>query len=448
MNPARNKADWRKFEWLTEKLMREHHVAGAAVAVSQDGQLVYAKGFGYRDVDNRLPVTPKTIFGIASVSKSFTALAIMQLQDEGMLSVDDPVVKHLPEWKIQGMEDMEAIKIRHLLSHTTGIPPLKRTQDIVRFSEHLPRFEAEEYELLGRPGEYLSYSNDSFLLLGEIIQRISGKLYRRHMTARILEPLDMNRSTYSIEEILRFDDVTVPYVYDDKVASFQEVQWPQLGTYEVGGGVRSNVLDLMKYGQVFVNQGVVNGHKIVSPEGIHMMYKPVYEIAPNRYYALALEVTMDYSGVTLVEHGGGQPGVSSNFGFVPERNLVVAVLTNVSGVPAENIWLAATNTALGLSLERRRERLSACEMASCDLQKFSGTYQSGEGFDSSKLTVYVDDGQARLKIAGKEYRLQAVSRDSFVFEENGRRQVVKFHFDETGKPWAVFFNLRMLRRVS
>ncbi|HHY16698.1 MAG TPA: beta-lactamase family protein [Firmicutes bacterium] len=439
------KARWSKFEEHTKELMKERHIAGAAVAVSKNGQVVYAKGFGVRDMSTCEQVNPETIFGIASVSKSLTALAIMQLQDEGMLSVDDPVTKYIPELKLPGLDDMGAVKIRHLLSHTTGVPPMRRRQELIRFKEHLDFFETEKYSLLGKPGEYFSYCNDVFLLLGLIIERLTGKPYTRHMTVNFLDTLGMNRSTYALEELAKFENVAVPYIYNDKTGSLEEVKWPRLGNYEVGGGVRSNVLDLMKYAQVYVNQGTANGQRIVSPDSIRQMQNPVYKIARNNYYGFALKITPDYSGVTLVEHGGGQPGVSSNFGFVPEANLAVAVLTNVSDVPAESIWLTALNTALGLPIDLKRSHEPHYSMSSEDMASFCGTYQSDEG---SEFRIIKSQDGFRITVLDNEYALRASSENTLVFDKNGSEQVIRFYFDKTGKPWAAFFHLRMLRKVS
>ncbi len=437
--------NWTQFEEYTKTLMDEMHIAGAAVAVSSNGEPIYAKGFGVRDLCTKKPVDPNTIFGIASVSKSFTALAIMGLQDKGLLSVDDPVTKYIPEWRVSGIEDMSAIKIKHLLSHTTGVPPMRRREDLFRFREHLEFFANEPVVPLGKPGEYLSYCNDTFLLLGLIVQRLTRKLFTRHMTVEILDRLNMNRSMYGLDDLRKFENVTVPYVYNEKEGCLEKVAWPQLGNYEVGGGIRSTVLDLMKYSQVYLNLGVFEGKTIVSPEAIQAMQCPVHQIGRHQYYCYALEVTPNYGGVTLVEHGGGQPGVSSNFGFVPEENISVAVLTNVSDVPASRIWLAAVNTYLGFPIDRQRSYEPEYYMTFEDMVRFCGTYECDEG---SKFTIAPAGKELRITIGDREYELRASSEDTLVFDKNGMEQVIKFYLDESQRPWAAFFHLRMLRRVS
>ncbi|NLY54339.1 MAG: beta-lactamase family protein [Firmicutes bacterium] len=435
---------WQDYARYVEEVMERDHIAGAAISVSQNGKILFQQGFGYRHLAKQQPVTPDTIFGIASVSKSFTAVAIMQLVDAGLLSVDDPVVKYLPEFQLHGVEDINSVKIKHLLSHTTGMPPMRRRQDITTFEEHLEFLAQQEYELLGQPGEYLSYCNDTFLLLGAIIERLTGRIYRKYMTSNILDALEMYRSTYSIEELTRFKDVTVPYIYNKQTGEFEERPWPALGNFEVGGGVRSCVTDLMKYGEIFVNGGKRGDRVIVSRQGLEHMQTPVYQYGRKTWYGFGLTVTYDHAGNTLVEHGGSQPGVASNFGFVPEQGLVVAVLTNTSGAPAKSLWLAAVNTALGLPLDLPRSVEPEYEASQADKERIVGTYRSAEG---GRLRVFVEDGQLYVETAGEQYPARMSSPATAVFTTNVER-VIKFFFREEEPAWAVFSGLRMLQRAA
>lgn len=445
-----DKRDWTAFEHYVEQTMKDNHIVGAAVAVADGNNVLYAKGFGVKDVETQQPVTPETIFGCASVSKSFTAMAITQLADAGMLSVDDPVVKHIPEFKLAGAEDMAEVKMRHILSHTTGLPPMTRHQDITDFDSHVKYLATSKYELLGKPGEYFSYCNDTFLLNGLIIQRKSGQIYRRYMTRHILDAAGMNRSTYNLEELEKMGDLSTPYVYDKKAGKHQKQEWPVLGTYEVGGGVRSCVLDLMKYGQVYLNGGAAaNGARIASAEGLKRMWTtPMYATGRNTSYNFALQVTPDYAGtgVTLAEHGGGQPGVSSNFGFVPEKGITVAVLTNVTGVPAGAIWLAAVNTAIGLPLGTKKSVEADSGVFGEGLAKYAGLYKSDEG---GRIELVMEGVSLKLRMEGESFEVKAADERVLFFEAMGQQQVLRFYFDDkkvAGKPWAVLAHSRMLRR--
>jgi CubicO group peptidase (beta-lactamase class C family) len=423
--------------------MEEEMIAGAAIDVSQNGEILYQMGFGVCDLKTKEPVTPDTIFGIASISKSFTAMAIMKLAEEGKLSLDDPVIKYLPEFKLHKIENMKSVKIHHLLSHTAGLPPMRRREELNKFNDHLEHLAAEEYELLGLPGQYFSYCNDTFLLLGAIIERLKGRLYRRYITECILEPLHMHRSTFSLEEVEKFHNVSVPYVKNRKTNRLEEVPWPRLGNYEVGGGIRSNVRDLLKYGQLFINEGTYQGHSIVSKDYIKKMWDPVHRIGRKATYRYALRITPDYSGVTLVEHGGSQPGVSSHFGFVPEKGLVVAVLTNVANVPANEMWLAAINTALGFPLEQKSNIEPLYGGSIEELQRLVGTYRSAEG---GKVTIFLDHHIPKAEIESEEFVLRPSDHRTLVIEKN--QYPISFFFKDDEKAWAAFYGSRMLTRVK
>lgn len=429
---------WMRLEQYISEIMQDENISGAAVAVSQHGQVLYAKGLGVGDIDKGQAVTPQTIFGVASVTKSFTALAIMKLAEEGRLSVQDPVIKHLPEFSLPGVEHIGEIQIHHLLSHTTGIPPRRRRQELTAFAEHLEYLSTEPVEMLGQPGEFVSYCNDAFLLLGAIIERLSGERYVDYITANIVKPLSMERSTLDTDALESLADVSTPYVYNRKDQRLEAQPWPRLGNYEVGGAVRSCVMDLLKYGSVYVGNAPV-----VKSESLRQMYTPVAPVGRNSYYCYALKTTPQHAGFTLVEHGGGQPGVSANFGFVPEKALVVAVLTNVTGVSAARMWLAAVNTALDLPLEYSTATEQAGEQAAKQ-ERFIGVYASDEG---AKLTISLEQGSLHAESEGLKFPLHYGGDNYFFFNYSGQK-VVKFHTRPDGQPWAAFMGLRMLRKVT
>lgn len=434
------------FEAFVESFMEKEQVPGLAVAISRRGEVIYQKGFGVRDRETLEPVTPATIFGIASVSKSFTAAAIMQLAAEGKLSVDDPVAAHLPAFRLSDGSDPSRVKIHHLLSHTTGVPPLLRREEWNDFDDHLEYVASAAYEPLGEPGEYFSYCNDTFLLLGAIIERVSGRMFRRYMTAELLEPLHMHRSTYSLEEVSRMQDVSVPYVKQPGQPQPLRVEWPSIGNYEAGGGIRSNVLDLLKYGELYVKGGRMKERAFASEEGLRGMWQPVHQLTRSAWYGYALKVVPAYAeGVTLVEHGGGQPGVSSHFGFVPEKELVVTVLSNIDQVPIRDVWLTAVNACLGLPLERREEREPQYTASPDELVRLTGTYSSAEG---GQARIFLRDGTPVADVAGTEFELRQSGVDTLVFVATEMPLRFFFKLEAGERAWAVLLGMRMLTRAE
>jgi len=437
---------WDQFEAKVKQIMDENGIVGAAVAVARDGETIYSSSFGLRSIEQRLPVNQDTIFGVASISKSFTALAMSQLQDRGLISLDDPVVRYLPEFRLKGMHDMSEIKLFHILSHTTGLVPMTRRPELKTFEEHLEYLRDADYELLGRPGEYFSYCNDTFLLNGAVIERVSGMPFRDYVMHNIVNPVGMQRTTLDIDEVKRMGNYTDLYVKNPETKQPEAKPWVELGRYEVGGGVRSNVPALVRYGQVYVQAGQIDGVRIVSERSLRRMWTPVYRSAPNTYYCLALHATPDYHGVTLVEHGGGQPGVSSHFGFVPERRITASVLTNVTNVPAAVIWMGAVNTALGLPFDTPKVVHPEVSLQAEQLARYTGRYKSLEGAD---LRVYLESGRLMLSSQEEQAVLTPTTHDSFVFTSAGQQRLVKFYSKSPAhKPWAAYLGVRMIRRVE
>jgi CubicO group peptidase (beta-lactamase class C family) len=429
---------WEKFEEFVEKIMDSEKIPGVAVALSQNGETIYKKGFGKRDLETNEPVTPETIFGIASVTKSFTALAIMKLVEEGELQPSDAVTKYLPSFRLVGYNNIDEIKIHHVLSHTTGVATMKRVEQLDGFEEHLSYMNETERTYLGKPGEYICYNNDMFLLLGAIIEQVTGENYQDYIRNLLLKPLKMNRTMYSLRELHSFENVTTPYVL--KNGKPVACKWPTLGNYAVGGGIRSTVLDLLTYGNVFV--GALE-KEIIGQSSIARMAEPVHSTTGNSFYGYGLQTTPHYSGVTLVEHGGGQPGVSSNFGYIPERGIVAAVLTNMSDVSANAIWLAAVNTALNLPIDQKRSTEPYFEIKPERLQRMVGTYQSDEG---SEVKIAIEDQTITATISDKTYELRASDERTLVMMPV--EKPIQFFFDKEDNAWAIFLGLRMLVRST
>ncbi|HJF32365.1 MAG TPA: beta-lactamase family protein [Sporosarcina psychrophila] len=429
---------WEPFEKFVEEVMEKEQIPGVAVALSKNGQTIYERGFGTRDFETNEPVTPETIFGIASITKSFTALAIMKLVEEGRLQVKDAVIEHLPEFQLVDYDNMEDIKIRHLLSHTTGLATMERKEQLTKFDEHLHYLNEKAWSWVGKPGQYMCYNNDMFILLGAIIEKITGESYQAYINKQIINPLQMTRTTYNLLELQSFENVTTPYVLAD--GKPVACPWPTLGNYAVGGGIRSTVVDLLKYGNIYVD---VLERNIVSRAYTSQMAQPVQQTNGKSFYGFALQTTPNYSAVTLVEHGGGQPGVSSNFGFIPEKGIVAVVLTNMGGVSADAIWLAAINTALGIPIEQKRSTEPHFEMSSEQKERMVGTYISAEG---SHVAILLEDQTLVATIDNKTYALRASNETTLVMKL--LEKPIRFFLDEKNNAWALFIGLRMLMKKS
>lgn len=449
-----DRPNWAAFEaWLAETMEREQ-IPGAAVGVSRGGHLVYAKGFGVADIETARPVDVETVFGIASVSKSFAALAVMQAADEGKVDPYAPVVGYLPEFSFKHVPDISEIKVHHCLSHTTGCPPLRRAQgEFQEFGEHLRYLAGYDTAMLGRPGEYMSYCNDTFMLSGAILEKVIGRRFREHVAERVFRPLGMSRTTYDLGELAAWDNVTELYVFNKERTVREKKPWPELGTYHVGGGIRSTVLDLLSYGDMYCAGGrAADGTRVVSEAGVLRMRAPVHPIGEGSYYCYGLQIMPGYHGLTLVEHGGALPGVASRWGYVPELGLAAVVLTNLSGAPSDQIWTALVNAAVGLPVGPPRiAPAPTFPVAAAQLERLAGIYATDEG---ARIVVALDGDGLVGEIEGRKHPLRMTAPDAAVYVLQGEDKPVRWYLGGpggaagTGDPaWGMRTGVRIARRA-
>ncbi len=471
------KPEWAsRYEAYATGILDQYRCPGLAVGVAEQGRTIYFHGFGHRDQERQLPLTPDTVMGIASCTKSFTCAAIMQLQEQGKLSVHDPVTRYVPEFRTPDPAATRAVTIHHLMTHTAGLPPLPTLfhamvdslqgdpsiPDAVKLDQYRPARTYEEMlavmaeattELLGPPGTRFSYSNDGYALLGCIIERVSGMPYEEYIRERILLPAGMTRTTFADPTVEGLDDAAALYAARPKEGTADEQEvfpapgWWSLGPMTAAGGLRSTVRDMLRYTEIYRNEGVVDGVRILRPESVAAMMTPYVEYHDGRWYGYGLQIIPAYHGVSLVEHGGSIKGVSSMFTVIPSRGLAGVVLNNLQGVPSDQILLGALNGALGLPLETRRVAPSDYPCDAETLRQYEGVYPLREG-PAGQATFWVEDGVLKMKAQGgiqpmPETVLHPVGPHRFEIRKKETRTDVRFHFDGYGKVHAVSVGLRM-----
>ena len=440
--------DWGAFEAFVQQIMEREHIPGVSVGVSKSGRVLYAKGFGAADLAAGTPADENTVYGIASVSKSFAALAVMQLTDEGKVHPYMPVVRYLPEFRMKDVRNIESIKLHHCLSHTTGCPPLVRAQGkFQEFREHISYLAEYDTTVLGLPGEYMSYCNDTFMLNGATVERISGQRFRDFVTDRTFKPLGMTRTTYELDELGKWDNVTCLYNLSADKTKVEQQPWPELGTYHVGGGIRSTVLDLLRYGDMYCAGGKAgDGTRVVSEAGVLRMRAPVYPVGEGSFYCYALQITPAYNGLTLVEHGGSLPGVASQFGYVPEIALSTVVLTNLRGAPSDQIRNALVDAALGLPVGKpRRAPAPTFPLTETELMRLVGTFAADE---SGKGGIVLDGGRLVAELDGEKHVLRMVSPTDAVYEMQGVEKPLHWYAKDGSPAWGLRVGVRVMRRLT
>lgn len=316
--------------WIQSQ-MAYRGLPAMSVGVVYDQELIWAKGFGFADVEKKIPATPATIYRMASVTKTFTATAIMQLRDAGKLSLEDPVVKHLPWFKIKSpFADAPAITIRHLLTHTAGLPreaayPYftdNKYPTLDQIKEKLPNQEA-----VYAPETHWKYSNLGLALAGEIVARISGEPYEVYMRDHILKPLGMDSSTVLFPVEAR-DRLAVPY--GRRMPDGQREIRPDTDAKGItpAANLSSTVEDLARYLSFHIGDGKVAGKPVLKSSTLREMHRVQWlQDDWKSGWGIGFAITRAESR-TIVGHGGWVPGYRTQISFSPEDKMGVIVLTD------------------------------------------------------------------------------------------------------------------------
>ncbi|MFZ5823332.1 MAG: serine hydrolase domain-containing protein [Bacillota bacterium] len=461
------RANWiQQWEAYIGRRAVEHRVPGIAVGMAAQGEPAYLQGFGWRDRERGLPVTPETVFGIASITKSFTGVAIMQLQEQGILSVHDPVVRYLPAFRTPDPAQTKAITLHHLLSHTAGLPPLPGMQACTRDQlladprfatqtealRKLPQVDTPEqfldfmagldYQLLGAPGEYFSYSNDGYVLLGLVIAAVSGVDYPTYIQRQILEPAGMARSTLAGNDLLNgWENVTQLYVRDGAEAA-PAPGWAAHPFASAAGMLKSTTTDMLRYAELFRTGGLVDGTRLLRPESVQAMTAPAITLGPDVHYGYGLMVQR-FRGTTLVHHGGTYKGVKSLMVIAPEAGLTGITLINLMDAPATDIMMAGVSAFLGHGADPTQFTLEEVAISREALAEYAHTYPSDMGPVTFRL------GESGLEVESRltgVLPLRYVGNDTFLVAFTGTDETVTFYRNREGQIDKVLFHLRLMRK--
>jgi CubicO group peptidase (beta-lactamase class C family) len=373
--------------WI-ETQMAYRGQPGISVGVVYDQKLVWARGFGYADVEKKIPATPATIYRMASVTKTFTATAIMQLRDAGKLSLDDPVVKHLPWFNIKSeFAGAPVVTIRHLLTHTSGLPreaafPYWMENNfptIEQIRETLPNQEAAF-----APETRWKYSNLALALAGEIVAVVSGSPYEVYVRDHILEPLGMSSSTMLFPEAHR-SRLAVGYGRRMPEGNREIRPYMDCKGITPAANLSSTVEDLARYLAFEMSDGKAGGKTILKGSTLREMQR-VHWLRPDWRGGAGIGFSISRTNDrTIVGHGGSLAGYRTQISFSPDEKLGVIVLTNSDdGNPG--FYVNQIFTALAPALKKAAPPAATVAQADPEWNKFAGKYRSPWG-DNEVLLV-------------------------------------------------------------
>ncbi len=348
-----NNVNIQDLEARIEEIFSQWNVPGVAVGIIRDGELVSARGYGVRDVNNPLPVDADTNFAIGSNTKAFTAACIGMLVGEGKMDWDDPVTRYLPDFAVYDPWITQHVTVRDILSHRIGVSDVERFlyNTTISNAEVIRRY---RYVQPNTPFRYdMQYSNIAFMAAGEILHAVTGQSWETLVQERIFKPLGMQRSTTNFNDVQTMQNIALPHVnkYSGLLSMrarlldpVDSIPWYDFGS-QSAGGITSNVNDMAKWLGCFLGKGVYQGNTVLQPKTVEMMTRPT-NIMLNPFgtaaslAALGPEINfwtyglgwfiVDYKGHKMVMHGGQVQGMISVCGFLPQEQLGYVVLTNIN----------------------------------------------------------------------------------------------------------------------
>ena len=415
-------------EKMVQKYAAENHFPGYSFGIVLDEKLVFTTSGGYTNVQSKTAATTGSMFRIASMSKSFTAMAIVKLRDEGKLNLEDTVSKYIPELKNQGLTtDAAPITIRDLLTHSAGFPEDNPWGD--RQLEKTP----EELIALIKKGIHFStatglsyeYSNLGFTMLGYIIEKVTGKNYGAYIRENIWKPLNMEASW----EFSSIDDTKLAHGYRWINNSWTEEPLLHDGIYGAMGGMITSVASFSKYVSLHLDAWPPRNNIETGPvkrSSIREMHQPSRFIGLNanyKYpsgracatsaaYGYGLSWLKDCTGRTSIAHSGGLPGFGSNWRILPEYGLGVILLANVTYAPTAVLNTMVIDTLLRMGSIDLKPRILPASAALINAQaKLTALLPSWKNAATSNLFAenFFDD-----------YKIEALIKEaSSIFEAAG-----------------------------
>src|SRR5574341_932412 len=331
------------FDDVVTDAMKKFEVPGMDIAIVKNKEVIYAKGFGLRDVEKQLPVTADTLFAIGSSSKAFTTFVLGTLVDEGKIEWDKPVRNYIPWVKLYDPSMTERLSVRDLVTHRSGLP----RHDLVWYNN----YDATRESLVRRLAylepsadlrEKWQYNNLMFLTAGYLTEVITGKTWEEAVRARVLDPLGMKRTNFSVNDSQKDSDFAQPY--GKREGKIEKLPFRPITNVGPAGSINSSVNEMARWVIAHLTGGKFGDKKIAEAAKVDDMHRPYMTTGASSEfpeivggeYALGWFVDT-YRGHRRVQHGGNIDGFSANVVLFPKDGLGMVVLTNLNGTPLRDL---------------------------------------------------------------------------------------------------------------
>lgn len=413
--------------WYLDEKMNDLNIIGGSIAIVDDGDIVWAEGFGYANKSKDIKSDPETVYGVGSVSKLFIATAIMQLHEKGELDIDKPVTEYIPEFNIKTrFDNLNEITVRTLMTHHSGLPSDKpknmwgenaEDKDFRNIIEYLNSVHT------AYPTDYVwSYSNLGVDLLGIIIENVSGKDFNEYIKENILIPLEMDDSSFYREDI-DSNKITKGYISSD---SEKELDLFALRD-KPAGSMKSSVVDMSRFIEMMMNDGVYKETQILKSETVKEMLT-VQNDGIERDFGfkqglnwMLSKAPLEYAG-KIATHGGDTLLSHAMLTILKDHNIGVIVLCNTN-----NGYLLTddvANEALKLALETKKgikppekvQDMEEIKLSPEELKQYEGKFATSMGL----VDIFVKDGTLKITFGGYTLNLIPNGDDFLTLKEDPR----------------------------
>jgi CubicO group peptidase (beta-lactamase class C family) len=402
---------------MTIQLMNENLLPGTVVGVVENGKLIYAKGTGLANIEKHQPMTPETVFRIASISKTFTAVGLMQLWELGKFQLDDPVNDYLKDFKILHRDPhAPPVTFRHMLTHTAGIGEVRDYRDLFLMLigkgegntlneaevPSIPKYLRGRLEPDAYPGQKWAYANLAFGALGQAIEDISGEPFPEYMRKHVFEPLGMQMTSYQMTDQLKAGMATGYQFKKGNMLPTKIDFFPDRGA----GSVSSNLNEMALYMAALMNGGSNEHGSILKPGTLQMMMSPQYREHP-RLQAMGLCFFLtDDDGHLMAGHGGTLDGYESSMMVMPQDKLGMLIWSNKNTLALEPYVEKVLRGMFDLPEHSKRIPVPGVAAPVHLYQEMVGSYGPPKGFLSNarfwmmtggEMEVYVEKNKLMLR---------------------------------------------------
>lgn len=432
---AQTKAiNFAELERTIEAEMQANKTPGASVAIISSDKIIYAKGFGVTSAEEKISVSPDTLFRMGSTTKMFTAAALVSLADAGKIKLDASIgnyIKNLPP-------KIAALTAHQLLSQSSGLrdfAPLAMTDDDAGLRQNILAWKEDVF--FTEPNKIYSYSSPNYWLAGFLVEELTGKLYADAMAEIVFNPLKMTRTCVRPTAAMTYP-LALGHNIENGAATIIRPIANNAAKYPAGS-MYSSANELGRFAMAMLGGGKLDGKQTLAPTVAEKLFAPQFYLPgeDKAFYGYGL-VGFETGGVKILSHGGVSSGYGSTIEFVPERRYAIIILANRNGETLPKTRQKALELVLNVKPEREQPKPMAINAD--EMKRYIGSYSH----TPQTWEVFVKDGKLFIKEDGKNFELTKIGKDRFSYEQGE----AVFTPNAQGEIEHISFGLYSARKIS